>query len=406
MLIDDDKRFADLVGRCREAGLVAFDTEFIRERRYRPLLCLVQIALPSEATAVDPFAIDDLTPLVDLLADPAVRKVVHAGQQDMEIFFADAPLDQLPRNVFDTQIAAALLGYGDGIGYSRLVGEVLGLRLAKTEQFTDWSRRPLAERQVDYALEDVVHLREVYHRLLAGLEESQRLAWLEEELGVYQKREFYRRDPVTLYERVKGATRLSREELAVLRQLVIWREEEASRADRPRSHIASDEVLVELVKARPTDLERLRSFRWLRPDLVRRHGVEIVRRVQVGLATPPDALPPPRARAESDPSLSLVVDLFEAFLKARAAALRISAGCLASRSELSDLVESRRAQAAPPERVRLARGWRYELVGRDLIGLLEGNYALAIEPEGITVVVEPRGGDREAPSRQPGHQPR
>jgi ribonuclease D len=387
-LIADQALFDDWISRCRDEGLVAFDTEFIRERRYRPRLCLLQIGLANDAIAVDPFEIGDLSGLVELLADPDVCKIVHAGQQDMEIFFADD--EGSPANVFDTQIAAALLGHGDACGYSRLVLALLDVRVSKTQTFTDWARRPLADQQILYALDDVIHLHPMRELLVESLEESGRMPWVEEELRIYQDPTFYRRDPSTLYRRVKGAAKLSRKDLAVLQSLTIWRESEASERDRPRNHIISDDILVELVKAGPTKVDDLRSFRGVHPQLARRSGVEIVERVSKALDLAKDEWPAALDKPARDSSMAIVVDLLETFLKARTGELRISPGYLATRSELHELVRQKRAGALDDSALRVLSGWRRDMIGEDLVGLLDGRYSLAIEPESGGVVVQPR----------------
>ncbi len=397
-LITDQQEFEDIIARCRESETVAFDTEFIREKRYRPRLCLVQIGIRDLAVAIDPFEIDDLSSLHALLADDSVRKLVHAGQQDMEIFFADEIFGgqpTTPKNIFDTQIAAALLGRGDCIGYSKLVMEFVRVRLAKTQTFTDWSLRPLKKKQIEYALDDVIHLHPAYDKILGELEDEGRVEWVEEELRVYQNPFFYRKDPQMLYQRVKGAAKLSRKELAVLRALTAWREDAAADRDRPRNHIISDDILVELVKAKPTKMEALSNFRGVHPQLVKRHGRDILDSIRGSIDTREAELPPPLDKAPKDSSLTIVVDLIETFLKARAEGLRVSPGWLATRTELYALVRRKRSDAAkdPETEPRVASGWRHELVGKDIHGLLEGRYSLAIEPETGQVVVQARDVD-------------
>ncbi len=390
MLIEDSAAFEEILQECRRQRRIAFDTEFIRERRFKPQLCLIQLAVGDQVVAVDPFEVAGLDPLVDLLVDPDVLTIVHAGQQDMEIFFAGT--DALPSNVFDTQIAAALLGYGDSIGYSRLVEELEGVRLSKAQTFTDWARRPLSDAQIRYALDDVIHLPSMCDKLTQDLDATGRRSWLEEELRVYEDPFFYRRDPATLYRRVKGAARLNRRELAVLRELARWREVEAERRDRPRNHIVADEVLVELARTKPRQIEKLRGMRGLHPQLVKRSAKAIVRAVGDGVELPPEEHPAPIEKSSKDPALGLVVDLLETFLKARAQELRIGAGYLATRTELHEL--ARRQRAGEIERddeaardIRALRGWRRELIGEDLIGLLEGRYHVGIAPQDGSVVI-------------------
>jgi ribonuclease D len=389
MLVRDRRTLLELVPRLRAAGAFALDTEFLRERTYRPQLCLVQVAVPDLAVAIDPLAVGNLAELVELLLDPGIVKILHAGQQDMEIFFAGR--GAVPRNVFDTQIAAALLGYGESIGYSRLVEAVLGTRLSKGETITDWTQRPLTPRQIEYALDDVRHLLALRQRLAAELEELGRMEWLAEELTVYEEAGFYRRDSSRAFERIRGAARLSARELAVLKELAVWREEEAEVRDRPRSRILADELLIELARREPSRVEDIQAVRRIHPELVRRSGKEIVRRVARALASPPETYPRPLERSK-DAALAPLVDLLEAFLKARAAELRIAPGYIASRSDLFELARSRLQGASAPEAealdLPLLKGWRNELVGMDLLAFLEGRSRLAVEPRSGRVEIQ------------------
>ncbi len=387
-LIADQTLFDELIFRCRQERLVAFDTEFIRERRYRPLLCVLQIGLAEEAVAVDALSIDDFSGLSRLLADPDVCKIVHAGQQDMEIFFGDG--QSVPRNVFDTQIAAALLGHGDACGYSRLVLKLVDVRLSKSKTLTNWERRPLRNQEIRYALDDVVHLHRMRELLVKDLEARGRMSWVEEELRVYEDPTFYRPDPSLLYRRVKGAAKLGRRELAMLQALAAWRDREASNRDRPRSHIISDDFLVELVRAKPTREDDLRSFRGVHPELARRCGKEIIEHVRRALDLPQTEWPPVLDRPAKDSSVAILVDLLETFLKARSGELHVSPGYFATRSELRELVRQKRAGALDDSSLRVLSGWRHDMIGADLVGLLDGRHNLAVDPSTGEVVIGSR----------------
>jgi len=388
------KALEDLVAELRALRTFALDTEFIRERTYRPHLCLLQVATREKQVLIDPLAIEDLGPFIELVFDPEIEKIVHSGEQDMEIFYALGR--RLPRNVYDTQIAAALAGLGESISYARLVEELLGKRLSKVETYTDWARRPLTPQQLTYALADVEHLHPVRDRLHAELEKRGRLDWLREELEVHEDRSRYEKDLGSLYRKVRAAAKLEGRELAVLRELAAWREEEAERMDRPRGRILLDESLVELARRSPTSRESIAAVRGIHPQLIRRSGDEIVRRVAKALELPPSEYPQPVERRSSDAEHSLVVDLLEVVLRSRAAEVEVAPGYLGSRKELAELArigldpESAAGDTGP---LPILSGWRKKLVGDALLDLLRGRSHVAVDPEKARVEVVRREGE-------------
>jgi len=270
---------------CREsiaAGPLAVDMEFERERTFRAILQLVQLATPTEQVLVDPLAVKDLSPLWERLADPEHLTLFHAGGQDMEIMFDHS--ERTPARVFDTQIAAALLGMGEQPGYADLVRRVLNVRLKKGERTTDWSRRPLTPAQIEYALDDVRYLHTLHAELSAKLHRRERDQWLDEELEFYSQPSTYRRDPETLWMRVSRHRSLDRRSLGVLRELAIWREETASRRDIPRNRVTPDDVLIDLARRKPTKQEDLAALRRLHPKEAERSGRGIMEAVSRGMA--------------------------------------------------------------------------------------------------------------------------
>jgi ribonuclease D len=392
MLLREAKQLRDLARELRDLGSFALDTEFIREKTYRPRLCLVQIATREKAFLVDPFLVGDLTPLFELIFDSQVEKTVHAGEQDMEIFFALGRA--LPRNVVDTQVAAALAGHGESVSYARLVEQVLGVKLRKVETFTDWSKRPLTPEQIEYALDDVRYLHPLMAALKESLERSGRKEWLGEELKFYEDRSLYVKDPGELYKKVRAAVKLEPRELAVLRELTAWREEEAERMDRPRGRIILDEILVELSRRSPRSLDSIGAVRGIHPQLLRRSGHEILRRVERALSLPPSELPPPIERRADDPELSLVVDLLEVALRAQAAAAQIAPAYLGTRRDLAELAQLELKDGGSSEKerdqLRILSGWRRRLVGESLLLLLKGKSHIAIDHGGAKVEVVKR----------------
>jgi ribonuclease D len=393
MLIRGPEKLADLVRELKALGSFALDTEFIRERTYRPRLCLIQIATPEKQVLVDPFAAGDLAPLLDLMFDPAVEKVVHSGDQDMEIFYSLGR--QPPRNVFDTQVAAALAGHGESISYARLVDAILGVRLSKVETFTDWARRPLTPQQIEYALADVKYLYPARRVLVDDLERRGRMDWLREELGFFEEVSHYERDPALAYRRIKSAARLEPRQLAVLRELAAWREEEAESLDVPRGRVIADELLVELARRSPATMESAAAVRGIHPRLLKRSGEEILRRVARGRSVPESDCPAPVERRSDDADLALVVDLLDVVLKASAERVQVAPAYLGTRKQLLELARRElRGEGDPSEPLPILVGWRRQLVGEALLNLLAGRSSVAVARGAVDVA------DREPARRE------
>ncbi len=374
-----------LAGRLRAHGAFALDMEFQRERSYWPKLQLIQVALPDEAVAVDPLALDDLSPLLELIADPAIEKITHAGRQDAEIFFARA--GRPPANIYDTQIAAALVGYGEQVGYGTLVSRLLGVRLEKKERITDWGRRPLSPAQLEYALDDVRYLFPMRDRLNEALEDRDRREWLREELAFYEDPGLYVQDPERLFMRVSRWRSLNRRGLGVLRELAAWREKEAAARDVPRQRLMADDVLVEIALRKPKTLDDLRPLRRLHPRDLDRHGRAMLAAVERGLGIPDGELPNPPKPPRDDPEVAQIVDLLGVYLRQCARRERIAASYLGNQKDLSGLVSwlkgSRRGEPPP-----LLQGWRRRVVGNGLVELFEGKTSLRVDPGSGEVVTE------------------
>lgn len=378
-LIGTTEGLMALCERVREAGAFGLDMEFQRETSYYAKLHLAQVALRgrgnvTEVVLVDPLAIESLRPLFELAADPRVETIVHAGGQDMEIVHQLSGL--VPANVFDTQIAGGLAGYGEHPSYRTLVKAVLGVRLSKAESRTDWSRRPLTEGQLTYAHDDVVHLLPLRDRIGRRLEELGRTEWAAEEVVHYGERSTYERDPSRLYMRVRRATSLERRELAILRELCVWREQEATRRDRPRGRVVPDDVLIDIARRAPNDIEDLRVLRGLHPKEVERSGEAILLAVERALRQPRGEWPHP-IRDDRSSDVGTVVDLLEIVVRATSRESGVARAYLGNRQELGDLVEHLRGRR--PETPILLTGWRKQVVGDRLVEFAEGRAALAVD---------------------------
>ena len=384
--IEDDRSFSRFCDALRPAPWFGIDLEFQRERTYFPRLCLIQVVLPApeggEPTLaiIDPQKVRQLKPLWERVADPAVETILHAGRQDMEIAWEQSGL--LPRNIFDTQIAAALIGWGDQPGYATLVERVAGVRLSKLETITDWSRRPLTQGQIEYALDDVRYLRPIRETIGSRLAELGRIDWAREEMSHYEETATWEVDLDRLYLRLPRARSLGRRNLAVAQALAAWREEEAMRRDEPRNRVVSDEVIVEIARRLPKSTAQLEILRGYHPSEVRRSGTQVLDVVGKALLRPESEWPElPTPRAE-EPELSLVVDLLEVFLRARAREAEIAPSYLGSRHDLAELIDqvngARPAGGAEPS---LLTGWRRPLVGDDLVQIAAGRINLHVDAE-------------------------
>ncbi len=364
------------------AGRLGIDTEFMSEGRYRALLCLVQVAVdsgrpgePSQIYLIDSLTDVDVRPLAELLADPAVEIVLHAGRQDAAIL-RRAWRTELT-NVFDTQIAAGFSGASAQTGYGNLLGLLLGRRVGKTASYTRWDARPLTAEQLGYAAEDVAHLLELSDEIQRRLTESGRLEWAREECRRLESATD-ERDPETAWERLPRVGQLDPRARAVARELAAWRERTASEQDRPVGSILADPALVELAKRRPSTLSGLEQIRGIHPPTIKRRGQAILDATARGLEAPPIARD--EARARSEPGDAPLIALAEALLRARALEAGLAYELIASRAELELIVGAARRSEPEPD-VRTLSGWRRELVGDDLRDLLGGRGAVAVGPD-------------------------
>ncbi|WP_234051293.1 MULTISPECIES: ribonuclease D [unclassified Xanthobacter] len=359
---------------------VTVDTEFLRETTFWPKLCVVQVASPEEAIVVDALAHGlDLTPFYRLMADKEVMKVFHAGRQDIEIIWHLARL--IPHPVFDTQVAAMVLGYGDSISYDQLVQRVCGHAIDKSSRFTDWSRRPLSPAQLVYAMTDVTHLRDIYVKLTTDLDTRGRGEWVGEEMHVLTSPSTYDQNPDSAWERLKSRVRKPRE-LAVLVEVAAWREREAQTRDLPRGRVIKDEVIGEIAVQQPQTPEKLSELRSLPKGFERsRYGEAVIEAVKRGIARDPRSLP----RIERDKPLpngaSATVELLKVLLRMTAEQNAVAAKVLATTDDLERIAVDDEAD------VPALKGWRRELFGERALALKAGRIALAVE-KGRVIAVE------------------
>jgi ribonuclease D len=370
-----------LAARARAEGRLAIDTEFMPEGRYRPLLCLIQLAVADEVVVLDPLeAGTDFSPLADVLADPAVEVVLHAGRQDVAILRRE--WHTAPANVFDTQVAAGFAGYSAQAGYNGLLHDVLKIRVAKSASFTRWDARPLTPEQLHYAREDVEHLLALSDELQRRLSERGRLGWAREECRAVAEATD-ERDPEEVWRRLPRTSGLGPRERALARELAAWRERTAAEENRPVGAIVRDPTLVELAKRDPHSARELGNIRGAGPDVVRRRAGAILAALERGRAAEPIRLEPSE-RLGADSVDGPTIALAEALVRARAQEAGLAYELIAARADLAPIVVAARRDQPEPD-VRTLSGWRRELVGSELLELLAGRRRLGVSEGRVRV---------------------
>jgi ribonuclease D len=375
---------ADLAATCSRMSrheFVTVDTEFLRETTYYPLLCVAQMATADEAVVIDALSPElNLGPFFELMANERVLKVFHAARQDVEIVWHQASL--IPHPIFDTQVAAMVLGYGDSISYDQLVQRVTGDLLDKSLRFTDWSRRPLSAAQIAYAISDVTHLREVFLSLSADLRRRGRSEWVGEEMEILTSPATYRAEPQTAWERLKTRARKPRE-LSVLMEVAAWREREAQSRDVPRGRVLKDEAIGDIATHAPTTPEKLAALRSLPRGFERsKWGADILEAVKRALARNPATLPR-LERPRQNVNGSATVELLKVLLRMTSERHGVAAKVIATVDDLERIAGDDGAD------VPALHGWRRELFGNQAIALKHGKLALAVEKGRVVLVERP-----------------
>jgi ribonuclease D len=383
-LVNSTKDLAAACERLAKHPFVTVDTEFLRETTFWPKLCVVQMAGPDEAVVVDALAEGiDLAPFFEIMGDERIVKVFHAARQDIEICWHRAKM--IPRPIFDTQVAAMVLGHGDSVSYDQLVQRLTGSQIDKTLRFTDWSRRPLSSAQFEYAVSDVTHLRDVYLKLKADLERGNRGEWVQEEMAVLTAPATYSAEPERAWERLRARIRRPKE-LGILMEIAAWREREAQARDVPRQRVIKDDALAEIAQQAPKSAEDLSRLRALPKGFERsRAGEQIVEAVKAGLARDPKSLPKFTRDKPLSNGASATVELLKVLLRMTAERHGVAAKVIATVDDLERIASDENAD------VPALKGWRREMFGNEALKLKQGGLALAIET-GRVVAVE-----REAP---------
>ncbi len=379
VLITDTAALAALCERLRKEKYVTVDTEFMRERTYWPELCVVQLASDTDVAVVDALAPGlDLAPLGELLADTAVTKVFHAARQDIEIFvlrFGD-----VPRPLFDTQVAAMVAGFGDQVGYDSLVAATAGAQIDKAHRFSDWAARPLSAAQIAYAAADVTHLRRAYDKLQERLAKDGRLEWVAEEMAVLADPATYRPDPESMWERLRPRTN-NRRMLGVLRAVAAWREREAQRSNIPRQRMLKDEALLEIAAVAPTTADDLARARGISQGFASgKMGLSLLAAIAEAKGQPDDALPPAPDRRDTPRASPALVALLKVLLAAKCEQHHVAPKLVGNSEDIDRL-----AGEDDPD-VACLSGWRRDVFGEDALALKQGRVALGVSGKKVKLV--------------------
>jgi ribonuclease D len=377
LYIDTQSGLLELLDACADTTSVTIDTEFLREKTYYPQLCLIQIATASFEAVIDPLAPIDLSVLKPLLTDENVTKVFHAGDQDRAILYniIETPV----RPVFDTQRAALLMGLPQQISLAALVSHFCAVILKKESSFSDWSQRPLTAEQISYAYEDVRYLPEIYKRMVTNLSENNRLSWLQEDFVLMEDEANYKSDPSEMWKKLRGTTTVRGRNLAIAREVTAWREETAMKRNLPRKWVLQDELVVEIAKREPLTIEALYKIRGIKDRLGQQWAHEVLERIVFARQLPESEWPKRERPHYNKAACEAKLDMLTALLHLRAKELRIASTFLTNHDELECLASGQRKD------LPLLKGWRRELIGNELLLLLEGKLALSLEGEQLKV---------------------
>jgi ribonuclease D len=376
--IDTPEKLNALCQQIAKEPWLALDTEFLREKTYFPKFCLLQIATPEWVACVDPIALPDLNELFDALYDPRIVKVFHSSRQDLEIFFQLR--GRIPEPIFDTQIAAPLLGFQDNPGYAMLVSSFLNINLSKAHTRTDWTVRPLSEEQLRYAADDVIYLCQVYTIMCQKLRELGRLDWLKSDFELLKDPELYLVSPEKAWLKIKGKNKLTGRQLSIVQALCEWRERTAQAEDRPRSWLMRDDLLLELAKLQPDTVNALANVRGINERTVNRYGKMICQLIAEAKQRPPIPLNEKGRPARKTQQQEAILDILTALVRVRAEENSLNPAILATRKDLEVLLFN------DDDDCPLLHGWRFSMAGRELVGLLKGDFLIGIESDKLNIV--------------------
>ena len=367
-LLETRQDLQNFVEKISDCEWLALDTEFLREKTYYSKLCLIQIEADGHRACVDPLSIDDLTPLYDLFKNPNIIKVLHAAHQDLEIFHQ--LMGQVPAPIFDSQIAAAVLGLGDQMGYARLIEQMLNVTLPKTQTRTDWSRRPLKSAQLDYAIDDVRYLAQIYPMMREQLESKERLQWLDKDFERIENAETYAINARERWKKIRGNQVLKRPQLAVLRELAEWRENLAEKTNRPRKWILSDDILLDLSRQQPSNKKELFEIRGLSPERVEKNHSLWLELIQAGKDCNESDMPEMSRSKKPTPTQNILIDMLMLVLQIQAKKHGITPAVIASRKQVANMIQSGDST--------LSDDWRGAMVNEPFADVIAGKKILRV----------------------------
>jgi ribonuclease D len=374
--INTPEKLSELIEKIKRVSWLALDTEFLREKTYYPKFCLLQIATPDWVACIDPIALPQLDGLFDAIYNPAIIKVFHSCRQDLEIFYQI--MGKLPYPIFDTQVAAPLLGFQDNPGYAMLVSSLLNINLSKAHTRADWSKRPLTEAQIEYAADDVIYLCQIYQMVLKKLAELGRSDWLVSDFAELSNPELYQVNPEKAWHKIKGKNKLTGKQLSIIQTLAEWREKSAQQEDRPKIWLLRDELLFDIAKLQPETVTDLANVRGINERTLNRYGKQLCQLINVAKNRPPIPLHEHGRTAKKTQQQEAILDILTALVRVRAEENALNPNILASRKDLEELLM---ADDDSP----LLHGWRYSMAGKELIGLLNGELLLSVQAEKLAV---------------------
>jgi len=378
MLIHTNEELRAFIARARKSAYAAIDTEFLREKTYWAKLCLVQVCTEEETAIIDPLSLSNFADFGELLDDDSVLKIFHACSQDIEILFNQTGV--VPHPIFDTQVAASLIGKTQQASYASLVSSYCKIDLPKKDSYTDWSRRPLSESQLSYAADDVIYLPKIYARMMELLKKKGREHWLDETFRELENPDHYKVDPYERYKKLKRSNQLNPRQLAAAREFAAWREERAQKANIPRKWVVSDEQIVEACRREPHSLDDLYMVRGLRESLRPRDARVVLDRIKRGLSLPAEELPQINSQQRSEANVDVEVSLMNAMVSKRARQHDIAVHTLAPHAELMKLARGH------DDECELLKGWRLNLIGAELRDLRDGKFSLAIKDGNLKIL--------------------
>ncbi len=376
--INTPEQLATLCEQIKKESWLALDTEFLREKTYYPKFCLLQIATPEWVACVDPIALPSLDSLFEVIYSPSIVKVFHSCRQDLEIFYQLT--GKIPEPLFDTQIAAPLLGFQENPGYAMLVSSLLNINLNKAHTRADWSKRPLIEAEIQYAADDVIYLCKIYQMMLQKLAELGRGEWLERDFAELTNPSLYEVRPEKAWLKIKGKNKLTGRQLSIVQALSEWREKTAQTEDRPKSWLLRDELLFDIAKLQPETVSELANVRGINERAVNRYGADLCQLISAAKNRAPIPLNEKGRPAKKTQQQEAILDILTALVRIRAEENSLNPIILATRKDLEVLMFN------DDEECPLLHGWRFKMAGQELVGLLKGEFLLGIEADKLAII--------------------